>query len=123
MEVNYYEFAGFENVFLEDSFILDLKITPLVFTIDLDLVLTEKHRLYHKPLPHEAYCYRKARILFSNVKSVVWRNKIHEGSKDLTGEMDFGNIDSFVLIDGIYKIDGDLGNIEIVGDAPKLEFY
>ncbi len=46
MQVNYYEFEGFENIFLEDSFILDLKITPLIFTIDLEIVLTKNHFLY-----------------------------------------------------------------------------
>lgn len=123
MKVNYYEFAAFENVFLEDSFVLDLTITPLIFTIDLELVLTQNHSLYHKPLPNEAHCYRKARILFINVKSLIWTNKIQTPNKDITGETDFGNIESFILSDGIYKIDGEIGNIEVVGDAPKLEVY
>ena len=37
--------------------------------------------------------------------------------------MDFGNIDEFFLTDGIYKIFGELGNLEIIGDAPKLEIF
>ena len=123
MNVNYYEFSGFENVFLEDSFILDLTITPLIFTIELELVLTEKHKLYHKPSPGEAHCYRKAQILFTNVKSLIWTNKIQAPNKDITGETDFGNIDSFILSGEIYKIDGEIGNIEVVGDTPKLEVY
>ena len=123
MKVNYYEFEGFENTFLEDSFVLDLMITPLIFSIKLELVLTPEHPLYQKPLPGEAHCYRKAQIIFPNVKSVVWRDKIQTAYRDATGDTDFGTLDGFILTDGIYKIDGDIGNIEVVSEAPKLGIY
>ncbi len=122
MEVNYYEFAGFEQIYLEDSYILDLKITPLILLIYMEIVLTENHFLYRKPLPNEHYCCRKAQITFSNVESVVWTEKIKGSYRDATGEIDFGNIDTFVLTNGIYKITGDLGNLEIISEMPKLEF-
>jgi len=123
MKVNYYDFKGFENIFLEDSFVLNLIITPLIFTIDLELILTQNHFLYQKPLPNELYCYRKAQIKFSNVESIIWTDKIQQPLTDASGEMDFGNIDEFLLIDGTYKIFGELGNLEIIGNPPELEMY
>jgi hypothetical protein len=123
MKINYFNFEGFENIFLEDSFVLDIKITPLILLIDVEIVLTSNHILYQKPLPNEFHCYRKAQISFSNVKSIKWTDKIKSPNKDLSGEVDFGNIDEFFLADEIYKIFGELGDIEIVSDSPKLEIY
>lgn len=123
MKINYSKFEGFENTFLEDSFVLDFEITPLIFSIDVEIVLTKNHFLYQKPLPKEFHCYRKAQIIFSNIQSIKWTDKIQKPSKDLSGELDFGNIDEFFLDDKIFKIFGDLGDIEIVSDSPKLEIY
>lgn len=91
--------------------------------IDLELIVTENHFLYQKPFPNELYCYRKAQISFSNVESVSWSNKIKQPSTDASGETDFGNIDEFFSIDGTYNIIGELGEVKIIGDAPKLEIY
>ncbi len=121
--ISYEKFEGFENVFLEDSFVLDLKITPLTFIIDLEIILAESHSLYTKPLKNELYCYRKAQISFLNVESVIWTNKISKAFTDATGEIDFGNIDEFILENGIYKIWGDLGNFEIKCEKLNLEIF
>ncbi len=69
------------------------------------------------------YCYRKAQISFSNVKSLFWTDKNSQYSTDASGEIDFGNIDEFFLVDGIYKIFSGLGDFEIISDKPKLEIY
>lgn len=123
MKKNYYELPNFENIYLEDSHVLDLLIMPLKLTIDLEVVLTENHFLYQKPLPGEQYCYRKARITFLNIESLSWKEKIKQPFKDASGEIDYGNIDSFIFSEKTYKIVGDIGEIEIISDAPSLEIY
>lgn len=122
MKVDYYKFPSFENTFLEDSYVLNFKVIPLIISMEMEIVLTENHFLYQKPLPNEMYCYHKGLITFSNVQSIKWEDIIKHPSKDATGEVDYGNIDEFILINGIYKITGELGNIEIISDTPKLEF-
>lgn len=123
MNKNYYELPNFENIFLEDSYVLDLLITPVKLTIDLEVVLTENHFLYRKPLPSEQYCCRKAKITFLNVEFVSWKEKIKQPYKDALGEIDYGNIDSFIFVDNTYKISGDIGELEIISDVPSLEIY
>ena len=61
MKINYSEFEGFENTFLEDSFVLDFKITPLIFSIDVEIVLTKNNFFFKNfcmhTLPMDLNCY------------------------------------------------------------------
>ena len=120
-QLKYENFSGFEDVYLEDSYVLGIDITLQTVTIDLEVVLNEKHPLYKNPSLNEQYCYRKGQIIFPNCKEVNWIEKSMFPYKDATGEVDYGNIDSFVLINGRYKIEGDLGRLDIISDSPILE--
>lgn len=121
MQLKYENFPGFEDVYLEDSYILGIDTTLQTVTMELDVVLIETHPLYKKPSINEHYCMRKGQIIFPNCKEVNWIEKSMIPSTDATGEVDYGNIDSFVLIDGRYKIEGDLGRLDIISDSPILE--
>jgi hypothetical protein len=120
-QLEYENFPGFEHVYLEDSYVLGIDTTLQTVTIDMDVVLIETHPLYKKPPLNEQYCYRKGQIIFPNCKEVKWIEKSMFPFTDATGEVDYGNIDSFVLIDGRYEIEGDWGRLDIISDSPILE--
>ena len=42
--------------------------------------------------------------------------------KDANGEIDYGNIDTFVLSDGLYILDGDWGNMEIKAQSVNIVY-
>lgn len=56
--LNYWQFPGFENIYLEDSYVLSINDKTSI-QILLEAVLTENHSLYTQPLPEEQYCYRR----------------------------------------------------------------
>jgi hypothetical protein len=120
-ELNYYELEEFKGIYLEDSFVLDIKLNFESFEILLEAVLHETHPLYTIPLPNEQYCYRKARIIFSDYKKIVFHKNIIIPSVDASGEVDYGNIDTFVVRDGQNILTGDFGELEIRCDAVSLK--
>jgi hypothetical protein len=73
--VIYTEIPGFEHVFLEDSWVLDIAIDPLHVIFHVDLVLTDGHPLYRPRPEDEQYCYMLAKIQFDAVARVEWRNR------------------------------------------------
>jgi len=94
-QVPYQDFAGFENVYLEDSYVLDIRIKPYVVEFFLLVVLTEQHPLYGTPPATEQYCYRQALLQFTNVERVTWIMKSLVQYTDAEGNVDYGNIDEF----------------------------
>jgi hypothetical protein len=119
--IPYYQLEGLEHVYLEDSYVLDIRTTSTSVEFSLCVVLTEEHRLYRSPLPGEQYCYRSGLLCFSNVERVEWMEKSIVPSTDATGTVDYGNIDEFYLSDGHYYLSGDWGRLEIKSSPPSLE--
>lgn len=120
-QVQYSRFRGFEHVYLEDSFVLDIQTAPSSAEIALEIVLTENHPLYKTPPLDEQYCYRKARIYFPDAERVEWIEKSMIPSTDATGNVDYGNIDEFFLANEHYHVRGDWGELDIVSSPPLLE--
>lgn len=58
MARNYWDFAGFGGIYLEDSWVLSILASPGILTMECDLVLQESHPEYSPPIPTEHYCYR-----------------------------------------------------------------
>ena len=104
---HYYEFEGFQNVYLEDSFVLEIRESQNEFLLILEVVLTEKHPLYRLPEPHEMYCYKMAMIDFPDIKTIEWDAKNSSKYLDANGENDLGNIDSFFFEGDHYFLMGD----------------
>lgn len=121
MKTEYPNFQGFENIFLEDSFVLKIKTSENLAEFLLEIILTEKHQMYSKPKPNEAYCYKKAIISFSNVENIVWVEVNMCPNIDIDGEVDFGNIDSFFYEDNFYNISGDWGKVKIQSQNPTIK--
>ncbi|MGJ0386903.1 hypothetical protein [Paenarthrobacter nicotinovorans] len=93
---------------------LDLQATPGRFPIVLDFVLRQGHPRYASPLPGEQYCYRKGRLVFSGVKEILWsgQGRINPAI-DARDEIDYGGIDSFIIEDNVYRLEGDFGLVEV----------
>jgi hypothetical protein len=118
--VPYNQFSGLEHVFLEDSYVLHIKIDLLSVEFSLLVVLNEQHPLYHPPQTNEQYCYRHGRLLFQNVQRVEWLEKSIKPYTDAIGSVDYGNVDQFYLANDHYYLEGDWGKLKITSAPPSL---
>jgi len=118
--LNYWQFPGFEHIYLEDSYVLGIEAKKASVKILLEAVLTEKHPLYSQPLSGERYCYRRMKIKFPKPQSynLVPQNMSPIPNPD--GSIDLGNIDNFFLANGKYHLLGEWGEITLVSDSPEL---
>ena len=122
MRLEYYSFQGFENIYLEYSFVLKIISTKTLAEFLVEIILTKNHPLYSKPKPKEAYCYKKAIISFPKIENIVWVEVNICPSIDANNEADFGNIDSFFYEDNFYNISGDWGEVKIQSQSPTIKF-
>ncbi|MGW5123572.1 hypothetical protein ACWEQ7_05825 [Streptomyces sp. NPDC004069] len=121
MHDDYPSFPGFENVSLEDSYVLDIAIHPGSLTLQLDLLLLPSHPEYRTPLPEERACFRSAAVVFSRVRDLHWTGQSAiKPAIDASGCADFGSVDSLTRLDDGYQILGDWGEINLRSDAPSL---
>ena len=118
----YYEWNEFKGIYLEDSFVLEIKESEEEVSFAVEMVLTKEHPMYSKPKRKEQYCYRRAKIIFKGLKKVKWLKKNIKPFTDADGSEDFGNIDSFELLSGGYHLRGDWGEVIIFSDPPSLEW-
>src|ERR1700741_1985131 len=121
-ELNTYSnWTDFENVFFEDSFVLNITETPNSIIFQMEVVLLPDHDLYETPKPGEAHCYKDARLEFNNISNLKWVGKnLDFISIDANNETDLGNIDSFYKNESEYFLEGDWGKIVITSDQPKI---
>jgi len=117
--INYWQFPGFENIYLEDSYVLGIKAQGSVVEILIEAVLTENHPLYTPPLPGEQYCYRKMTIKFPQPQQYTLVNKMRAIS-GIDGSIDYGNIEEFSRNDKEYYLRGEWGEITIISRLPVL---
>jgi len=118
----YYEWDKFKYIYLEDSFVLEVKESEKEISFTIDAVLTEKHPMYSSPRQGEQYCYKKAKIVFKNLKNNKWLERNSISFTDADGHKDYGNIDSFELSSEGYHLLGDWGEVIICSEPPNLEW-
>lgn len=116
----YYDMPGFEYVYLEDSYVLDIEIRYRIVKFYLEIVLTSEHKFYRPPNENEQYCYKKGIIIFEKVSNIVWSDITGIPGTDADNSIDYGNIDNFILQDGLYVLDGSWGNMKIVAQSVKI---
>lgn len=119
---DYYEWSGLEEIYLEDSFVLDIIESADTLCFIVDAVLTEKHVLYETPLPTVQYCYKKAKITFANVQQVKWLEKTMRPTTNVDGSVDFDNIDYFYSKGDVYSLGGSWGELEIISSPVQFQF-
>ncbi|WP_199246523.1 hypothetical protein [[Phormidium] sp. ETS-05] len=117
--INYWQFPGFENVYLEDSYVLGIKAQGSVVEILIEAVLTENHPLYTPPLPGEQYCYRQMTIKFPLPQNYTLVNKMRAISGG-DGRVDYGNIEEFYRNEQQSYIRGEWGELRIISEVPVM---
>lgn len=118
---SYWTVPGFDDLYLEDSWVLSIRSSESTLVIEVDLVLRESHPEYRPPRPGEQYCYRRGRISFNNVTSISWTKRGAPPAVDGLGEQDLGSFDEFWVDGGGSRISGDFGVIVVVADQPLAE--
>jgi hypothetical protein len=119
--LNYWQFPGFENIYLEDSYVLSIINAKTSIQILLEAVLTENHPLYTQALPGEQYCYRRMTVNFPHPQTYdLVLNNISPIVDPDDGSVDYGNIDEFFRADDKYYLRGEWGGLTIVSDPPIL---
>ena len=86
----------------------------------LEVVLTENHPSYVPPSSQEQYCYKKAKLSFSNAKKITWIEKSNVFFTDANNEIDYGNIDEFFKEENYFYLSGDWGELAII--EPSISF-
>jgi len=117
---SYYEWEGFSEIYLEDSFVLAISELDNEISFIVEIVLTENHPLYTKIKENEKYCYKRGKIIFQNLNKVKWLDKNIKPFTDSAGTEDYGNIDIFELSDEGYELSGDWGMLKVNSSPVKL---
>lgn len=118
----YHELPGFEDVYLEDSWVLAVCEGSDGLRFHLDMVLTEQHPKWTPPKPDAVYSYTSASLEFLNPRRVEWTRGPGPPATDASGELDWGNIDSFTWDESRYELEGDWGAVIVEGDSPRLVY-
>ncbi len=120
--MGYEELPGFSQVYLEDSFVESITVTPGVVRFVADVVLLPGHDRYHPPRRGEQNCYESSTISFSSVVSVTWTNQGTQPAIDATGQVDYGGFERFEQGTAEWLVDGDWGSMVIEADvSPSIE--
>ena len=112
-EKYYEQFGCLRDIYLEDSFVLDLIEGEDSIEFELEAVLTKEHPNYHPPRPNEQHCYKKMVLRLGNCSNVNWIRKSLRTSTDANGEIDFGNIDHFIFTKNQLHLSGDWGEVRL----------
>lgn len=120
---HYSDSIKFKNIYLEDSFVLSIEETKRCLSFVVEVVLNEGHALYTQPRKDENYCYKKAIIVFRELKRVEWLVKQDNVYVDKNDSHDYGNIDNFMLGQNRYYLVGDWGEVMIYSAAPTLDWF
>jgi hypothetical protein len=116
----YTDLAILADFLLEDSFVLQITAEPREVRFSLDIVLVPSHPEYHPPEPGEHHCYRRATLTFFLVSELSWRDQTVGPSSDASGELDYGNIDTFEWSGDSYHLTGDWGTMVVRAESIKL---
>ena len=110
----YTEIPGLAGLLLEESYVIDIEAHPGRIVFAMDLVLTVDHPEYRDPLPGEQYCYRSGELRFHGVSRATWGGQGQPPAKDSSGEIDYGNIDTFEWDPAGVVLEGGWGRMEVV---------
>lgn len=118
---SYWIFPGFEDPYLEDSWVLAIRHGEATLILEVDFVLRKSHPEYRAPLPGEQYCFRRGRIRFERVTAMSWTRGRAMQATDAAGEEDLGSLDEFEVVGEVYAISGDFGSVDVVSERPTAE--
>ncbi|MDX6261456.1 MAG: hypothetical protein QOH84_3144 [Kribbellaceae bacterium] len=116
----YTEIPGFENVYLEESYVLGVEAQPGVVRFELEVVLTPQHPEYTAPPPGTFECYVRGTLEFGGVTELEWVEQGSPAATDASGEVDYGHIDSMSWDGRAFELDGDWGSMRISADTAMI---
>lgn len=117
----YPSWPGLHGYYFEDSYVLAITIAPASIDFDLLAVLTPSHPGYRSPVPAEQYCYRDARLSFPEPRRFsLGSPEVVVPAIDADGDRDLGNIDLLTYANGVYRIEGSWGVIEVESEPPTV---
>ena len=116
------DFDALENIYLEDSYVLNISKEKDSVVFEMEFVLTHKHSLYRPAKKNEKYCYRHGRLQFSECSMVRLQRSNCPPSTDANGDIDFGNVDSFVKTNEKVSLNGCWGVLEADCAKVSVEF-
>ena len=115
------ELREFASVDLAESFVLTWKLTSGALLIDVDLVLCSTHPFYEKPRPSQIACFRPAEIQFPECTAL---NGVRADAPDtaaIASAVGSGKISDLQRIgEGLYRLSGEFGDIQISAERPIL---
>ena len=82
---DYTDFDGFDQVYLEDSWVVAIMATPGRLLFRCEIVLREGHPMHRTKRVEEQYCYGMGVIDFKQVASLHWDDQGRPPSRDPDG--------------------------------------
>lgn len=117
-------FPDLANIYLEDSWVLDVHVSLSTLIFTLDAVLTPNHSAYRPPEPGQAHCYRRATLRLESDSAIHFRPSQTPAAVDAHGESDHGNIDTFlpsVLGTTTWELTGEWGEALVRNPRARIE--
>lgn len=116
--------VGLEHVRLEDSWVLDVVLTPRAARLELDVVLLEGHPAHTRPAPGRRYCYRRGVLRFTGVTSSAWEHPHGPTAGDVPGDVsdgrEWGHVETWTVEGRTHCLAGGWGRLELVAEPPLL---
>ena len=118
--MKYFEWVkALSNIYLEDSYVLEIREYGCALEFEMEFVLLEKHPFYSKPHDNEMHCYREGLIRLKNCRKIEWEHRAHTQKSPFSNN-DFGNIDVFYKDQNQIRIEGDWGKVCVITDEVSL---
>ena len=111
--------SSLQHLYLEDSYVLGIRIGGYNLEFEVEAVLCEPHELYVPPGADTRYCYCVGILSFPNVTKMKWKELILPRSVDPDGSVDYGSFHVFREEDaGWYYLEGDWGEVSVQSGVP-----
>lgn len=119
---SYETLPGLEEVYLEDSFVLDIQRSEDGITFLIEFVVTEQHPKYAPTDAGEQYCYRRGKLTFSEIESIYALDVSNKPFIDAQFEQDMGNVDVFRWKGDRFFLTGDWGKLDLISKRLVTSF-
>ena len=87
----------------------------------MDFALAPDHPDYLPPGDESQECYKRGLIRITNFSKAIWNASGLSPSTDATGELDFGNLDTFSYDGRSWFLAGDWGTIILEGGILSIK--
>ncbi len=116
----YHEMETFQDVHLEESFVLSVTATPGRLTFYLDAYILNDSPLWRPPKPNEVGWWLGAVLSFGGVSDLHWTDGDGPPARDATGAYDYGNIHSLSADGDRWTIHGEAGSFVLTATSVDL---